>query len=177
MDISWPNTVAESWGEVVSLLLGVGTAVYGLFLFRNSNKIRRTDLLKALLDEYNGKPVTDSIKEIEEGHITFSRTFAVPGPVKRSVCLADPALLFFSNVCYLRQSGLVSSREFSFFRWKIEDILRNEAVYDYVVTCVENDKFSPYKRLLQYRRTAATRKEQSGYESGSASSENIPGND
>lgn len=145
MDISWPKIVAESWGEVVSLLLGVGTAVYGLFLFRNSNKIRRTDLLKALLDEYNGKTVTESVNIIETGMNAGGH-----------VTLIEPALLFFSNACYLRQQGLLNSREFAFFKWKIEHILADSFVYDYVKFRAEKDKASPFAYLLQYRRTSAT---------------------
>lgn len=144
MDISWPKIVAESWGEVVSLLLGVGTAVYGLFLFRNSNKIRRTDLLKALLDEYNGKAVTESVNIIETGMNAGGH-----------VTLIEPALLFFSNACYLRQQGLLNSREFAFFKWKIERILADSFVYDYVKFRAEKDKASPFAYLLQYRRTSA----------------------
>lgn len=145
MDISWPKIVAESWGEVVSLLLGVGTTVYGLFLFRNSNKIRRTDLLKALLDEYNGKTVTESVNIIETGMNAGGH-----------VTLIEPALLFFSNACYLRQQGLLNSREFAFFKWKIEHILADSFVYDYVKFRAEKDKASPFAYLLQYRRTSAT---------------------
>lgn len=163
MDISWPNTVAESWGEVVSLLLGVGTAVYGLYLFRNSNKIRRTDLLKTLLDEYNGKPVTDSIKVIEKKKVVFDGKMPLSDP---SIPLAEPALLFFSKVCYLRQLGLINAREFAFFKGKIEDVLDCKSVYEYVDFCAKQDTSSPYKRLLPYKRSDDWLKKLASKESG-----------
>ncbi len=150
MDPFWPNTAAASWSEVVSLLLGVGTAVYGLYLFRNSNKIRRTDLLKTLLDEYNGKPVTDSIKVIEEKNVVFDGKMPLRDP---SISLAEPALLFFSKVCYLRQLGLMDAREFAFFKGKIEDVLDCKSIYEYVDSCAKQDTSSPYKRLLPYKRS------------------------
>lgn len=149
MDISWPNTVAESWFEIVSLtgsiLFGLIAVFRGLFLFQQSNNIRRADLLKSLLDEYNGKTVTESVNIIEAGMNAGGH-----------VTLIEPALLFFSNACYLRQQGLLNSREFAFFKWKIEHILADSFVYDYVKFRAEKDKASPFAYLLQYRRTSAT---------------------
>ena len=68
---------------------------------------------------------------------------------KKSIHLAEPALLFFSNVCYLRSLGLIKEKEFSFFKWKIVLILGKQAIADYISDCVNTNPESPYKYILQ----------------------------
>ena len=156
MNLNWPNAVAMSWVELASwlcsILLGVLAVFRGLYLFQKSNDTRRADLLKSLLDEYNGTAVADSIRAIDEGNVVYSEHIKLPKQDAHSVRLADPALLFFSNVCYLHQSGLLTSREFEFFKWKIQDDLEDANVCSYVASLVAKEKTSPYKRLLRYKK-------------------------
>lgn len=156
MIIQWPEEMASSWMEIVSwasgVIIGVFAVLRGLILFSRANGIRRAELLRSLLDEYNSDKVAESIQSIEEDKVSYSKTFLMPEKVKASVRLADPALLFFSNICYLRQTGLISAKEFAFFRWKIEKILEKKPVSDYIEDCVANNNGSPYKRILRYRK-------------------------
>jgi hypothetical protein len=73
----------------------------------------------------------------------------LPLKLESSVRLADPALLFFSNVCYLRSLGLIKEKEFSFFKWKIVLILGKQPIGDYIDDCVNTNPDSPYKYILQ----------------------------
>ena len=157
MNIKWPIEVASSWMEIVSwgagILIGAIGVVGGLINFRRANTIRRTELLKSLLDEYNGETVSASLRDIDEGRVTYSNLISLSKETKKSVRLADPALLFFSKVCYLRQIGLISASEFNFFRWKMQKVLSNYSVAEYINYCIENDEKTPYKYFDRYRGT------------------------
>lgn len=156
MNIIWPEHVADSWVELVSwggaLSVGIVGVIKGLLLFKRGNEIRRAELLKTLLDEFNGDSVSTSLHAIDEGKVVCSTKILLDEKNRASVRLADPALLFFSNVCYLRQNGLISTKEFAFFRWKIQRILENTSISAYIKQCIVNDCESPYKRILRYQR-------------------------
>lgn len=152
----WPKAVAVTWLEVVSwgggLLLGGIGVLRGLCLYSKSNKIRRAELLAGLLDEYNSQSITDSVQAIDEGSVAYSHEILLDDKAKASVRLADPALLFFSKICFLRQVRLLSTCEFSFFEWKVHAVLDHPSIRDYIEDCVNRDCASPYRRLLNFRR-------------------------
>lgn len=156
MSIIWPEHVADSWVELVSwggtLLVGIVGVIKGLLLFKQGNEIRRAGLLKTLLDEFNSDSVSNSLHMIDDGKVICSENILLDEKNRASVRLADPALLFFSNVCYLRQNGLISAKEFAFFRWKIQRILENSSISAYIKKCIDNDCESPYKHILRYQR-------------------------
>jgi hypothetical protein len=131
------------------LIGGLFGIIKGLILFSMSNELRRAELLKSLLNEYNSDRVCNSLQAIDEDKVAYSKKFLLPLKLESSVRLADPALLFFSNVCYLRSLGLIKEKEFSFFKWKIVLILGKQPIGDYIDDCVNTNPDSPYKYILQ----------------------------
>lgn len=157
IDVIMPRNVADSWIQLITwgcgLIGGLFGIIKGLIIFSRSNELRRAELLKSLLNEYNSDRVCNSLHAIDEDKVAYSKKLSLPLKLESSVRLADPALLFFSNVCYLRSLGLISKKEFAFFRWKIHLILKKSFMIDYIEDCVEKDAESPYKYIInEFRR-------------------------
>lgn len=153
MEVTMPTDLAESWIQLITwgcgLIGGILGIIKGLILFSRSNELRRAELLKSLLNEYNSDRVCNSLHAIDEDKVAYSKKLSLPLKLESSVRLADPALLFFSNVCYLRSLGLIRKKEFAFFRWKIILILEKQSIADYIDDCVNTNPDSPYKYILQ----------------------------
>lgn len=151
-----PNDLAKSWSDIIVVLVGLITAICGVFKgvreAKKGNEIRRAELLRKLLDRYYSIEITDSIKAIDENKVSFTykRDFSVSEEAKKSISLAEPALLFFSNLCYLKENGLLSPREFELFEWRIQKIMANQSVIDYVRFLIDTHKNEAMKALSAY---------------------------
>ena len=151
-----PQNVAKSWLDIIVWLGGLITASFGVFKglreANKANKIRRAELLRKLLDRYYSNEISDSIKAIDEKKITFSykRNFTVDDEAQDNISLAEPALLFFSNVCYLKDNGLLSLKEFELFEWRLKKIMSNQSVYDYIRSLVDAHENEAMNSLLAY---------------------------
>ncbi len=152
----WPTVVARSWLDIIVWLGGLIVAGWGLFKglreASRANKIRRAELLRKLLDRYYSSEIADSVKAIDEEKVSFSykRNFNVNDEAKKSILPVEPALLFFSNVCYLKDNGLLSSKEFEIFDWRLQKIMSNQSVFDYVRSLVDIHGNKAMKLLLAY---------------------------
>lgn len=150
------SVVSKSWLDIIVGLGGLITACLGLAKglreAKKANIIRRAELLRNLLDRYYSNEITDSIKAIDENKVSFTykRDYSVREEAKKSISLAEPALLFFSNVCYLKENGLLSQREFELFEWRIQKIMANQSVFDYVRYLIDTHKNEAMKALLAY---------------------------
>lgn len=151
-----PNDLAKSWLDIIVVLVGLITAICGVFKgvreAKKGNEIRRAELLRKLLDRYYSIEITDSIKAIDENIVSFTykRDFSVSEDAKKSITLTEPALLFFSNVCYLKENDLLSSKEFELFEWCLRKIMANQSVFDYVRYLIDTHKNEAMKALLAY---------------------------
>ena len=152
----WPTVVARSWLEIIVWLVGLVTTVCGVIKglreAKKANKIRRAELLRKLLDRYYSNEIADSIKAIDKEKVAFSykRNFDVDDEAKKSISLVDPVLLFFSNVCYLKDNGLLSPKEFELFEWRLKKVMSNQSVSDYVRSLVESNGNKAMSSLLVY---------------------------
>lgn len=112
-----PTTFAKTWLDVIIWISGLCSVIYGIWQIRRKNEIARAEMLRNLLGEYYDKPIFESIQAIDDGKVVFTRdcNFAASPEHEKSVSLAEPALLFFSNLCYLRETKLLTKKEFLFF--------------------------------------------------------------
>ena len=156
LSFNYPTDMAKSWLDIVVWIGGLITAIVGVWRgvrqANRANEIRRAELLRDLLNQYYGDEISNSIKAIDEGKIVFSnsKTLILGDEQKKSVTLAEPALLFFSNLCYLKDVGLMRPKEFEFFEWRLKKIMSNKCVSDYVGSLSEEHKGVAMKRLLAY---------------------------
>ena len=152
----WPTVVARSWLDIIVWLVGLVTASCGVFKglreAKMANQIRRAELLRKLLNRYFSNEIADSINAIDENKVTFSykRNFSVSEEANKSISLAEPALLFFSNVCYLKDNGLLSPKEFELFEWRLKKVMSNQSVSDYVRSLVDSHGNEAMSSLLIY---------------------------
>lgn len=108
----WPTDVAKTWLDIVAWATGAFVFAWGVF-----NGLR--ELLRSLLDRYYSQEITDGLNAIEGGQFVYSKRDASLsfGTLQgKGSTLVTPVLLFFSNLCFLKDSGLMSMKEFSFFR-------------------------------------------------------------
>ena len=149
---AWPDLVAKTWLDIVIWMSGLGSVVCGIWQIRRKNEIARAEMLRKLLEEYNGRPIRESIQAIDAGKVVFRQGsgFVVDSEHEKSVSLAEPALLFLSNLCYLRKAKLLTKKEFSFFEWRIRKVMADQSVRNYVKNLSDNDKNVAMTRLLDY---------------------------
>ena len=149
---AWPDLVAKTWLDIVIWMSGLGSVVCGIWQIRRKNEIARAEMLRKVLEEYNGRPIRENIQAIDDEKIVFSKgnNFKVGSEQDKSVSLAEPALLFFSNLCYLRRVKLLTKKEFSFFEWRIRKVMADQSVRNYVKNLSANDKDVAMTRLLDY---------------------------
>lgn len=119
----WPTDVAKTWLDIVAWATGAFVFAWGVFnglrQAKRANEIRRSELLRSLLDRYYSQEITDGLNAIEGGQFVYSKRDASLsfGTLQgKGSTLVTPVLLFFSNLCFLKDSGLMSMKEFSFFR-------------------------------------------------------------
>ena len=70
---AWPDLVAKTWLDIVIWMSGLGSVVCGIWQIRRKNEIARAEMLRKLLEEYNGRPIRESIQAIDDEKIVFSK--------------------------------------------------------------------------------------------------------
>ena len=53
-------------------------------------------------------------------------------------------------MCYLKDNGLLSPKEFEFFEWRLQKIMSNQSVFDYVRYLIDTHDNEAMKILLTY---------------------------
>lgn len=132
----WKWTVESFWGTTVedhiSLLTFIGVVVGGifaLFQWRKGTALKRAEYIKELTEKIRtDKDIFETIYMFDYGEEWYNSKFHQSGDVERRV---DRTLAYFSYILYLRNEKLISKKEFSFFRYDIERILRNNQLQDY----------------------------------------------
>lgn len=136
----------------LSLILAILGAFFGLYQWRKSLKIKRAEYINELTEKIR---TDDDIKEVvyilDYGHIWYTSTFHDCGELERKM---DKTLSYFSYICYLYQSHLITKKEFQFFKYEIERILTNAQIQNYFYNLYHfADKFNTpitFKYLFEY---------------------------
>ena len=149
---AWPELVAKTWLDIIVWISGLVSVIWGIWQIRRKNEIARAEMLRNLLEEYNARSILESIQAIDDGKVVFTQgcDFVVSSEHEKSVSFAEPALLFFSNLCYLREAKLLTKKEFSFFEWRIRKVMADQSVSNYVKSISDKDKNVAMRRLLAF---------------------------
>lgn len=154
----WPTTIAKTWLDIVVWAGGLITAIVGvsvrLYQANKANAIKRAELLRNLLDRYYSQEITAGLNAIEKGQFVYSKgnaSFSLGTLQGKDSTLVVPVLLFFSNLCFLKDSGLMAVKEFSFFEWRLREIMSKQCVSDYVESLTHDHAGVAMKALLAYR--------------------------
>jgi len=135
-----------------SLILAALGAIFGFCQWTKSVKIKRAEYINELTEKIR---TDDDIKEIvyilDYNHIWYTPTFHDCGELERKI---DKTLSYFSYICYLYQSHLITKNEFQFFKYEIERILMNTQIQNYFYNLYHfADKFNvpiTFKYLFEY---------------------------
>ena len=74
------------------------------------------------------KYIKDVIYMFDYNYKWYTEQFHGSGKLELKV---DKTLSYFSYICYLREQKIISDKEFNFFKYEINRILRNSQVQDY----------------------------------------------
>ena len=115
--------------SIISIILALIGAIFGFCQWKKSVKIKRAEYIEKLTEKIR---TDDDIKEIiyilDYGHPWYTDTFHNSGELERKM---DKTLSYFSYICYLYNSRLISNKEFAIFKYEVERILLNSQIKNY----------------------------------------------
>ena len=114
----------------VSLILVVIGGLFACYKWRRDVALKKASYINELTDKIRTDPlIVDTLYLLDYGHPWYSRDFHSGCPMEVKM---DKTLSYFSYICYLRDRHIISNKEFKFLKYKIERILVNPEVQDYL---------------------------------------------
>lgn len=115
--------------SVISIIITTIVAIFGFYQWKRSNTIKKAEYIEKLTEKIR---TDDDIKEmvyvLDYGDLWYIKSFHGSGGLERKM---DKTLSYFSYICYLYNSRLISRKEFAIFEYEIERILLNAQVKNY----------------------------------------------
>lgn len=115
--------------SIISTIVAIIGMFFGFYQWEKSVKMKKAEYIERLTEKIRAD---DDIKEIvyiiDYGQIWYNEAFHNSGELERKV---DKTLSYFSYICYLYKTKLISKNEFSIFKYEIERILLNNQVKTY----------------------------------------------
>ena len=123
--------------------LTIGLSVIGgivaLFQWSDSNKLKRAEYVNNLFKEFNNnEDVKEVLYNIEYDIKWYNESFHNSGKLEQAT---DMALNYYSYICYLYESKLIKSKEFEFYKYQIERVIKNEEVQNYMYNVYHNSVY------------------------------------
>lgn len=115
--------------SIISLILVMAGGIFGYYQWRKSILLRRAEYINELTEKIRtDKYIKDVIYMFDYNYEWYTEQFHGSGKFELKV---DKTLSYFSYICYLREQKIISDKEFNFFKYEINRILRNSQVQDY----------------------------------------------
>lgn len=103
--------------------------ILALCQWKRTIKFKRADYINELTEKIRtDEAIKQTVYMIDYGAIWYNEAFHGSKELEVRV---DKTLSYFSYICYLKMSGLITKREFRFFKYEINRILVNQFVKDY----------------------------------------------
>ena len=116
--------------SIISLLLIIGGGIFAYVRWRRDVTLKKADYINELTDKIRTDSIIrDTLYLLDYGGSWYSREFHSGSPMEVKI---DKTLSYFSYICYLRDRRIISKKEFNFFKYKLERILGNQGVQDYL---------------------------------------------
>ena len=132
--------------NVLTIILSVTGGVVALVQWNDSNKLKRAEYVNNLFKEFNSNPdVKQVLYNIDYGKKWYNSRFHNSGKLEQAT---DMALNYYSYICYLYESKLIKSKEFDFYRYQVERVLKNSNVQNYLYNVYHNAKY--YKDEMSF---------------------------
>ena len=115
--------------SIISLILVMVGGIFGYYQWRKNILLRRAEYIIELTDKiWTDKYIKDVIYMFDYNYKWYTEKFHGSCKLELKV---DKTLSYFSYICYLREQKIISDKEFNFFKYEINRILRNSQVQDY----------------------------------------------
>lgn len=115
--------------SIISLILVMAGGIFGYYQWRKSILLGRAEYINELTEKIRtDKYIKDVIYMFDYNYKWYTEQFHESGKLELKV---DKTLSYFSYICYLREQKIISDKEFNFFKYEINRILRNSQVQDY----------------------------------------------
>ena len=114
----------------ISLAVTIIGLAFAFFQWRKSNSIKRAEYINELTEKVRSdEDIRAIVYRIDYNEDWYTAGFHGSGELEVQV---DKTLSYFSYICYLKSMKVVSKKEFSFFEYKINRILKDNNVQRYL---------------------------------------------
>ena len=149
--------IANIFNKVYSFLLNffaISGGIIALFQWNNTIKIKRAEYVNTLFKELNNnEKIKHTIYMFYYDESSWYNKDFHGSDFELDV---DDTLNYFSYICYLRESNLISRKEFDFFKYSIDKSLHSFQVEEYLYNvyfhCKLNNIDLYFKNLYNYIR-------------------------
>ncbi len=137
--------------SVVLAVVAVISFIFGIFQYRMRKKEKRSEVLTNLMADFrNDSDMQSFLQMIDYGESWYGPQFH-NGPIETT---ADNTFQFFDNILQNKENRSLQENDFTFFKYYIDRIVRNEDTLTYFYnlyqfTKLVNQDF-PYQRLVNY---------------------------
>lgn len=138
--------------SALSVVLVIFGGVFGYYQWRKNVLLKRAGYINDLTEKIRtDNYIKDVIYMFDYDDKWYSMQFHGSGELELKV---DKTLSYFSYICYLKRQKIISNKEFDFFKYEVERILRNQQVQDYFYNLYHfSNKFGTpftFKYLFEY---------------------------
>ena len=114
----------------ISLILVIIGAPFAYYKWRRDVALKKADYINELTDKIRTDPlIVETLYLLDYGESWYSIEFHSGCDMEVKI---DKTLSYFSYICYLKDRRIISNKEFKFLKYKIERILINPGVQDYL---------------------------------------------
>lgn len=115
---------------MISIVLVVIGGIFAFIRWQKNSQVKRAEYINELVERiHTDKDIKKVLKYIEYDEKWYTYEFHGSGKLEEKV---DKTFSYFSYICYLGEMKLISKKEFDFFRYKLNRILKNKQVKDYL---------------------------------------------
>ena len=136
----------------IATLIGVGGGGFGAWWtyrqWRHEQKLKRAESLKALLDDFENNTIRAVVcsSDADDAAKTLFIRAESDEATRRDI---EKSLDFFSYICYLQESKLITPSEFGFFKRQLEKILADRSVQEYLEQSIQSED-GRFRYLVKY---------------------------
>lgn len=107
--------------SIVSIALAIIGAAFGFYQWKKSIRIKRAEYIEKLTEKIRtDNDIKEMVYTLDYGHLWYTSAFHNSGVLERKM---DKTLSYFSYICYLYKSRLISKKNLLFLSMKLKEFL------------------------------------------------------
>ena len=129
-----------------TIILTIIGGIVALFQWNDSNKLKRAEYVNNLFKDFNNnEDVKNFLYNIDYDIPWYDDNFHNSGKLEQGT---DMALNYYSYICYLYENNLIKKKEFEFYKYQVERILKNVNTQNYFYNIYHNSQY--YKNEMSF---------------------------